>query len=166
MAKLIILRGNSGSGKTTTAKRLQERIGTGTMRLSHDMIRMEILHTHGRDGVERSLPLMIELLRYGRRHVEVTILEGILHTADYAPLFQTAIEEFGTEIYAYYYNLPFEETLRRHETKPNHGDFGEVEMRRWWRDQDLIGTISETILGMEDGQEETVEKILRDIGSI
>ena len=31
MAKLIILRGNSGSGKTTIAKGLQKKFGHGTM---------------------------------------------------------------------------------------------------------------------------------------
>ena len=163
MAKLILLRGNSGSGKTSTAKLLQERIDSSTVRLSHDMLRLEILYTHGREGVERSLPLMIELLRYARRNAEVTILEGILHTVDYAPLFEAAVEEFGENIRAYYYDLSFEETLRRHETKPNRADFGEAEMRRWWRDRDLIGIIPETLLGPEDGQVETVERILRDI---
>ena len=163
MAKLILLRGSSGSGKTSTAKLLQERIDSSTVRLSHDMIRMEILYTHGREGVERSLPLMIELLRYARWNAEVTILEGILHTVDYAPLFEAAVEEFGENIRAYYYDLSFEETLRRHETKPNRADFGEAEMRRWWRDRDLIGIIPETLLGPEDGQVETVERILRDI---
>ena len=166
MSKLILLRGNSGSGKTSTAKLLQERIGSGTVRLSHDMIRMEILHTSGREGVERSLPLMIELLRYARRSAEVTILEGILPTADYTPLFEAAVMEYGENIRAYYYDLSFEETLRRHETKPNRADFGEAEMRRWWRDRDFIGFIPETTLGPEDGQAETVERILRDIGEL
>ena len=85
MAKLIILRGNSGSGKTTLARLLQERFGPNTMRISHDMIRMEILHVWGAEGVEKSLPLLIELLRYGRAHSAVTILEGILPSSDYAP---------------------------------------------------------------------------------
>ena len=44
MKKLVILRGNSGSGKTIVAKKLQEKFGPNTMRLSHDMIRMEVLH--------------------------------------------------------------------------------------------------------------------------
>ena len=43
MGKLIILRGNSGSGKTTVAWMLQEKFGPNTMRISHDMVRMEIL---------------------------------------------------------------------------------------------------------------------------
>ena len=43
MHKLIMLRGNSGSGKTTVAKELQELFGRGTMVLSQDMIRREVL---------------------------------------------------------------------------------------------------------------------------
>lgn len=39
MKKLIILRGNSGSGKTTVAKVLQRKIGYNTMRISQDEIR-------------------------------------------------------------------------------------------------------------------------------
>ena len=47
MKKLVILRGNSGSGKTIVAKKLQEKFGPNTMRLSHDMIRMEaVSYTH------------------------------------------------------------------------------------------------------------------------
>lgn len=41
--KLIILRGNSGSGKTTTAKALQKKFGHGTMLISQDVVRREML---------------------------------------------------------------------------------------------------------------------------
>lgn len=36
MGKLIILRGNSGSGKTTVAKELQKKFGYNTMLISQD----------------------------------------------------------------------------------------------------------------------------------
>lgn len=36
--KVIILRGNSGSGKSTIAKALQKRFGYGTMLISQDII--------------------------------------------------------------------------------------------------------------------------------
>jgi predicted kinase len=163
--KLVILRGNSGSGKTTVAKMLQEKFGPNTMRLSHDMIRMEILHVWSSEGVTKSLPLMIELLRYGRRNSEITIMEGILPAKEYRRLFETAVEEYGSEIFAYYYDLPFEETMRRHVTKPNRNDFGEVEMRRWWKEKDLLNFIPETILTQELSLEETVERIYRDVSN-
>ena len=41
---LIILRGNSGCGKTSTARLLQRQLGYGTMLVSQDMVRREILH--------------------------------------------------------------------------------------------------------------------------
>lgn len=164
MPKLIILRGNSGSGKTSAARLLQERLGPGTMRISHDMVRMEILHVRGREGVERSLPLMMELLRYGRNNSEFTVLEGILPSGDYSPLFETALKEYGEEnIFAYYYDISFEETLRRHRTKPNRDDFGEEDMRRWWQEKDCLYSIKETLLGEDVTLGEAVEKICGDV---
>lgn len=163
--KLIILRGNSGSGKTTLAKRLQEKLGPNTMRISHDMIRMEVLHTWGKEGVEKSEPLMIELLKYGRRHSEVTILEGILPSEAYGRLFEAAIEEFGKNIFAYYYDLPFEETLRRHATKPNRDEFGEADMRRWWVEKDYLHNIQETVFGQELSQDDALTRVCRDIAA-
>ena len=42
MKKLVILRGNSGSGKTTVARVLQRKIGFNTMLISQDEIAHEI----------------------------------------------------------------------------------------------------------------------------
>ena len=163
MKKLIILRGNSGSGKTTVAKLLQNKIGANTMLISHDMIRMQILHVRGKEGVEKSQPLMIELLRYGKRHSEVTILEGILPSKEYATLFEVAIEEYGDNIYSYYWDIPFEETLIRHYTKPNCNDFGEEAMRRWWQEKDYLDTIQQTIIEKDLSLNDTVELIYSDV---
>lgn len=164
MPKLIILRGNSGSGKTMAASMLQKKLGPNTMRISHDMVRMEMLHVWSREGLERSLPLMIELLKYGRRNSEFTVMEGILPYSDYMPLFEAAVEEYGHEnIFAYYYDISFEETLRRHQTKPNRDDFGEEDMRRWWQEKDYLRNIKETILGEDISLEGAVEKIYREV---
>ena len=43
MPKLIVLRGNSGSGKTTVAKELQKRFGRNTMLISQDVVRRDML---------------------------------------------------------------------------------------------------------------------------
>ena len=163
MAKLIMIRGNSGSGKTTVATLLQEKFGPNTMRLSHDMIRMEILHVWSTEGVIKSEPLMIELLKYGHQHSEVTIMEGVLPAEKFPLLFQAALDVYGNNIYAYYYDLPFEETLRRHSTKPNRNDFGEPEMRKWWREKNFLEMIPEKVLTQELSLEDAVELIYRDV---
>lgn len=164
MPKLIILRGNSGSGKTTAAGMLQEKFGPNTMRISHDMVRMEILHVWSKEGIERSLPLMIELMRYGHKNSEFTVMEGILPYSAYKSLFDAAVEEYGREnIFAYYYDISFEETLRRHQTKPNRDDFGEEDMRRWWQEKDYLSNIKDKLIGEDVSLEEAVEKIYRDV---
>lgn len=144
MGKLVILRGNSGSGKTVLSKLLQKHLGAGTMRISHDMVRIEIMNSGGRAGVEKSLPLMAEMLKFGSKNSDVTILEGILPKRDYSPLFEKAVELFGENIFAYYYDISFEETMRRHQTKPQANEWGEETMRKWWIDRDYLEDIAET----------------------
>lgn len=165
MHKLIILRGNSGSGKTSVAKALQEKFGPNTMLLSHDTIRMEVLHVWGQEGILKSEPLMIELLKYGKAHSEITIMEGVLPAEAFCRLFETALEEYGQNIFAYYYDLPFEETLRRHSTKPNRNDFGEQDMRRWWREKDFLPIISEQVFHKDLSLETVVDMIYNQVSA-
>ena len=163
-SKLIIIRGNSGSGKSTTAKALQRKFGQNTLVISQDTIRRDMLWV--KDGMgTKALPLLLNLAQYGKQNCDVVILEGILDATCYRELFEELKNEFGTNIYAYYYDLPFEETLLRHETKPNKDEFGESDMRRWWNEKDYIGIISEKILMKEDNQIDTVEMIYSDVMS-
>ena len=116
MKKLVILRGNSGSGKTTVARVLQRKIGFNTMLISQDEIRRNMLWV--KDGIDtKALPLMIELLKYGNEHSDIVILEGIMYDEWYSPLFNLANELYGANVYSYYFDIPFEETVRRHQTR-------------------------------------------------
>lgn len=66
MSKLIIIRGNSASGKTTTARALQQKLGQNAMVISQGMARCEILRV--KDGFDTlALPLMKEMLLYGQK---------------------------------------------------------------------------------------------------
>ena len=158
MPVLVVLRGNSGCGKTSTAKALQKKFGRNTMRISADMVRLEILNV--KDGADSpALPMMMEMLRYGRAHSEVVILEGILPADIYEPLFRLAVELYPEHRHAFYFDLPFEETMRRHQSKPNRGDFGEAEMRRWWREKDYAPTLRESLIPPEKDQNSLIENI-------
>lgn len=158
MKKLIILRGNSGSGKTTIAKELQNRFGRNTMLISQDVIRRDMLHVKDGENTQ-ALPLMKELLIYGSSHSDVVIIEGIMYADWYRSLFELAIQLYDTEVYAYYFDLPFEETLKRHQTKPNCNEFGEEAMRRWWREKDFSDVLDEISITAE----KDIESIVRDI---
>jgi hypothetical protein len=161
-SKIIILRGNSGSGKTTVANVLQKRLGHGTFIISQDVIRREMLWV--RDGSEtKAISLLINLVKYGKENCEFVILEGILNAVWYKELFEIIKLEFDSSTYAYYYDLSFEETLKRHQTKPNCNDFGEKDMKQWWNDKDFIEIIEEKILSQELSIEETVDIIIKDI---
>lgn len=162
MPKIIILRGNSGSGKTTVAKMLQRHFGRNTLMILQDTVRREMLWVHDGSGTP-ALPLMIDLLKYVYTHSSVTILEGILDSETYRPLFDVAESLYGKEIYAYYFDIPFAEILRRHETKPNRFDFGETDMRRWWKEKDYIGTIPEKPITASQTADEIVKMILSDM---
>ena len=163
MSKLIVIRGNSGSGKSSLARELQHKFGRNTMIIPQDTVRREMLWAH--DGAGNfAQPLMIELLKYGRKNCEVVILEGILKSQWYTELFEAAKAEFE-QIYAYYYDIPFEETLNRHATKPaeKQAQFGENEMRQWWNDKDYIGFIPETTLTKELSLDDAVKIIYSEV---
>lgn len=159
---LILLRGNSGSGKTTVAKMLQRKLGRGTLYIPQDVIRRELLWVKDEPD-NKAIPLLENLLEYGKTNCEYTILEGILRSEIYKDLFSRAHEIFGTHIYAYYFDLPFEETLARHMTKPNCDEFGEKEMREWYVEHDLLDMFPERIIKKEQSVEEIVEMIWKDI---
>lgn len=158
MRKLIILRGNSGSGKTTVAKELQNRFGSNTMLISQDMVRRDILKV--KDGENsQAITLMKELLIYGSAHSDIVILEGIMYADWYKPLFELAVHLYDSKICAYYFDLPFEETLKRHQTKPNRHEFGEEAMRRWWNEKDYSDILNEVSITAEESFESIVKNI-------
>lgn len=162
MSKLIVIRGNSGSGKSSLAKSVQRKIGRNTLMIPQDIVRREMLWAH--DGIDtKALPLLISLLNYGYLNCEYVILEGILNADWYKPLFEIAIKDFDNNIFAYYYDIPFEETIKRHNTKDTEFEFGENEMRRWWNEKDFIKIIPEKVFHQDISLEDAVNIICKDI---
>ncbi len=156
--RLIMLRGNSGSGKTTVAKGLQELFGRGTMVISQDMIRREVLKA--RDGIDPpALPLIKQMLEYGSEHCEIVIMEGIFIADWYRELFEDAIKLYGSDIYAYYFDIPFEETVRRHQTRDKSNEFGADEMREWWKEKDYLDLIKEVAITEDMSKDRIVNDI-------
>ena len=162
MAKIIILRGNSGSGKSTVSKALQRKIGRGTLVVSQDHVCREMLWVQDRPN-NQAIDLLENLLLYGHEHCDITILDGILYADIYENLFKKIEELFVGNIFAYYFDLPFDETIRRHQLRPQLYDFGESDMKKWWREKDFLLNISEKIIYKEMTLDEIVEQIYQEI---
>jgi predicted kinase len=160
MRNLILLRGNSGCGKSTIANALQRKIGSGTLLISQDYVRREMLMVKDRPD-NPAVNLLMNLIEYGYKNCEFSILEGILYSDIYERLFIMAKDLYEKQIFAYYFDISFEETLRRHKLKLNSHEFGESEMKRWWRDNDLLLNIHENIIDITMNIDETVEHITK-----
>lgn len=168
-SKLIIIRGNSGSGKTTVAKEVRSRIGDGlsdnTMLVQQDTLRREILRERDRLD-KRSIIELIELVvEFGRKQDRVVIVEGILSAKKYGPMLRKLANKFD-KAYVYYFDLPFEETLVRHVSKSNAHEFGEKEMREWWNEKDYLSIPGEKILHKNLSADDVVRMIITDIETI
>jgi hypothetical protein len=73
------------------------------------------------------------------------------------------IGDYAGQAFAYYLDIPFEETLRRHQHKTEAVKYGETEMRRWYRRRDLLhGGIERFIT--ESSLDDTVRAIMADTG--
>ena len=123
-SKLIIIRGNSGSGKTTIAKRLQNHFGEGTLLVSQDTVRREMLKVHDRKG-NLSHDLIRQIAEYGKDRCEYVIVEGILSKQNYGEMMHNLIEFYNGKAYTYYFDLSFEKTVERHNSRSKAKEFGD-----------------------------------------
>jgi len=158
-SKLIIIRGNSGSGKTTTAKSLQNHLGSGTLLVSQDNVRREMLKVQDRDG-NLSIDLIRQIAEYGKDKCEFVILEGILNKHRYGEMLNNLIQFFNQKAYIYYFDLSFEETVIRHNFSSKKMEFGEDSLRAWWNPNDLLGVEGEMILTNDMSQNDVLKLIL------
>ncbi|WP_061810046.1 kinase [Rossellomorea vietnamensis] len=159
---LIIIRGNSGSGKTTTAKRLQQHLGRGTLLVSQDVVRRDMLKVQDRDG-NLSMDLIRQITEYGRGKCEYVIVEGIFSEQRYGDMLRELIQFYNGKAHTYYYDLSFQETVRRHNSRSKKTEFGEESLRDWWNAEDYLRVDGEVQLTDEMTQDEIVEMILAQI---
>jgi len=160
--KLIILRGNSGSGKTTIAKMLQKSLGEETLLVSQDIVRREMLMVPDSLG-NMSIELIKRITEFGKGKCKVVILEGILKKQVYEELLLDLSEYFDSKVYAYYFDLPFTETVERHKLRSSSKEFGEERLNTWWIPNDQLEINGEVMLTIDMGQEDIVDLILHQI---
>ena len=138
MAKLVIIRGNSGSGKSSLARKLQTHYGRGTLLIAQDTVRRDMLKEKVEPG-NLSIDLTETLARFGYENDLLVLVEGFYETDIYGEMLERLRGLFSPQIYAYYYDLSFEETVRRHRTRDKQEEFTPIDMKCWWKDRDFLG---------------------------
>jgi predicted kinase len=161
--RLIVLRGNSGSGKSSVAAEVCARYGRGIALVGQDYLRRIVLR-------ERDIPeganigLIDSVARYALGHGFHVIIDGILDSRRYAAMLEALRHDHHGTSFWYYLDVPFEETMGRHATRPQAAEFGRAEMQRWYRELDLLPGRIEQIIPASNSLDDTVRQVMRDAG--
>lgn len=163
---LIIFRGNSGSGKSTTAKLLRQTLLKKTRLnkvalIEQDYLRRLVLKEKEAKGTD-NIKLIEQTVLFALTRDYAVILEGILFSERYKDMIRNLVGA-TTQSYMYYFDISLRETLRRHQTKPDAHEFGEKEMKEWYNTYDVLGFDGEQVITEGTSQQQIVEKVLQDI---
>lgn len=161
--RLVVLRGNSASGKSFVAACIRDRFGRGLALVGQDNLRRIVLRERDRPGAA-NIGLIDLTARYALDAGYHVVVEGILYADHYGAMLARLRADHRGPTHGYYLHVPFAETLARHATKPQAGEYGEAEMRDWYRELDLLPGGPETVIGADSALTETVDFILLDTG--
>jgi predicted kinase len=157
--RLIVLRGNSGSGKSTIATALRQACGRGVAWVSQDLIRRIILKEKDRPGGV-NIGLIDQITRYSLDCGYHVVLDGIFYANHYEPMLAALDRDHLGLSRFYYLDVSMEETFRRHATRPQQADFGTDNMRDWHRPRDLLARIGEHVIPETSTLQQTTALIL------
>ncbi|EPC81767.1 hypothetical protein Lpp126_05515 [Lacticaseibacillus paracasei subsp. paracasei Lpp126] len=108
---------------------------------------------------------METIARFGLQHQRTVILEGILSAARYGDMLKTLIAEADQSL-VYYYDLSFDETLRRHAHRAKAKEFGADVMRDWYLPHDRLNVPTEQLISADWSQTMVVNHILTDLAGL
>jgi len=156
---LVVVRGPSGSGKSTVARALRQRMGRGTALVEQDHVRRTLLWEKDVPGAV-NIGLIDTVVRHALGAGYDVVLEGILTASRYGDMLRAlADDHVGTTVLGFL-DVSFEETARRHSTRPQSAQFTTDEMATWWVPDDRLGVGGEIVVGHESSADQTVEALL------
>lgn len=161
--RLVVLRGNSASGKSSVAAELRARYGRGLALVGQDNLRRVVLREGDVPG-GANIGLIDLTVRHALEHGFHTVLEGILYSAHYGEMLAGLLGDFGSRAHCFYLDVPFEETLLRHATKPIAQQVTEKDLREWYQVRDLLPGGVETVIPASSSLSATTDLVLRESG--
>ncbi|MFA5986523.1 MAG: zeta toxin family protein [Parcubacteria group bacterium] len=159
--KLIVLRGPSGSGKSSIAKAIQTEWldhNNPMAYVEQDYFRRIVLKEKDVAG-GFNIQMIKETVLFLLHNQYDVIMEGIFDKGRYEEMFKEIIRNHPSNNFFFYFDISFEETLRRHDTRLNNNEFGEKEMRSWYKSENFLESIRENIIGERHAFDDTVKHI-------
>jgi hypothetical protein len=130
--------------------------------VGQDLVRRRLLKEPDVDeGI--NVALIAQIAVFSLERGALTIIEGIMDASRYGAMLRGLHASSLGPTYAYFIDASFGETLRRHATKPNAADFGESEMRKWYKGLDLVSGLDETVIPEGSTAAQTLARILADL---
>ena len=160
--RLIVLRGNSGSGKSSVAGELRRVLGARVAWIEQDHLRRIVFQESEEPEPVNALAIE-QLATLALAHGRHALVEGIMPVVRYGEMLRRLTAAHAGRAYCYYLDVPFEETARRHATRAKSTAFSADEMRDWYRERDLLLAPPETIIDQTSTLDQTVARILSDI---
>lgn len=158
---MIVVRGNSGSGKSSVAEGIRAAYGRGVAWVEQDYVRRIVFKELDEpDGA--NITAIEQLANYALQRGFHTVVEGIFPTSRYAGMLARLARNHAGPSFFYYLDVPFDETVRRHATRAKASEFDAEAMRDWYRHRDLLATPTETIIDESSTLESTIHRILTD----
>jgi len=121
-----------------------------------------MLKVHDREG-NLSIDLIRQITEYGKGRCEFVIVEGILYNRRYGDMLNNLNQFYNQKTYTYYFDLSFEETVRRHKSSLKKSEFGEGSLRSWWNQNDYLGVDGETTFTNDLSQNDVLKLILNQL---
>jgi GNAT superfamily N-acetyltransferase len=122
------------------------------------MIRRTVLRDRDQPGA-RNIGLIDQVTRYALAAGYHVALDGILRARRYEEMLAGLRRDHDGPSYFYYLDACLDETLRRHETRPQRTEFSAADMRGWYEPRDLLTTIAERVIPQTSTLTETVATI-------
>lgn len=159
---LVVLRGNSGSGKSAVAARVQAQMPRGGCALiSQDRVRRDVLREPDVTG-GLNVDLIEHMAGFCLGTCAVTIVEGIMNARRYGAMLERLSRCAGRSLF-YAYDLSFEETARRHRLRPERDDFASDTMRHWYHGWQPLDFVEERRFDESWSLDDAVGRILGDL---
>ncbi|MFI7351327.1 M15 family metallopeptidase [Streptomyces sp. NPDC049936] len=164
--RLVVIRGNSASGKSSVAQGLRDHYGRGVAIVGQDVIRRNVLREHD-TTYGANIALLGRIARHALDAGFHVVLEGILYADRYSHMITSLVRDHRGVSACYYLDVPLEATLARHASKADAAyreQVTDAHLTSWYRERDLLPGALETVIPADSTLRDTVTRIVRDTG--